>query len=73
MQRMKLKLLRTSLGYTQEEMANKCGIKRNTYSKIEQGIGKGNEQFWFNVMKIGNLNPNQLFEIQYEIQLSKQE
>ena len=73
MQRLKLKLLRVKLGYTQEEMANKCGIKRNTYSSIEKGTGKGSEDFWFNVMKVGELNPNQLFEIQYENKLSKQE
>ena len=35
-----LKELRTEKGYTQEELANKCDVLRNTISMIEIGINK---------------------------------
>lgn len=73
MRRVELEVLRTRLGFTQQDMADKCEIKRGTYSKIERGLSNGNEKFWLNVMRVGNLTPEQLFQIQYEIQLSKQE
>lgn len=73
MKRVELEVLRIRLGLTKEEMAEKCGINRNTYASIERGISSGSDKFWLNVMKLGNLTPDELFKIQYENHLSKQE
>lgn len=71
--RINLKVLRTRHNLTQEEMAKKCGIHRGGYSLIEAGTRSGTPRFWLNLKTAFDLTPDELFKIQYEIHLSKQE
>ena len=38
--------LRLQNGWSQREVAEKCGIARSTYTKIETGIAPGSVIFW---------------------------
>ncbi len=49
--RMNLKLLRTSLGLTQDGMARRLGISRTQYNKIENGRSAGSIEFWLTVKR----------------------
>ena len=44
--RTNLKLLRVKVGLSQEEMSNKIGCSRATYSAIEKGARTGGCKFW---------------------------
>ena len=38
--------LRLKNGWSQREVAERCGIARSTYTKIETGLSKGSPSFW---------------------------
>lgn len=61
-----LKLFRTNLNLSQEEMANKCRINRSTYSQIEQGKTRGSKEFWLNLKNEFKLSPEDIWTMQYE-------
>lgn len=44
--RTNLKVYRVRLGLSQEEMSDKIGCKRATYSAIECGKRSGQQSFW---------------------------
>lgn len=47
--RTKLKVLRVKEDLTQDEMAKKLGVSRQTYQAIESGERRGSDIFWNNV------------------------
>lgn len=59
--RTNLKLLRVSQKMTQQEFADKIGVKRSTYSLIETGERSGKPQFWAQVQKTFNIPDSEMF------------
>ena len=57
-----LKELRTEKGYTQEELANKCDVLRNTISMIEIGINKPSVELAKKFGEIFNVDWKGFFE-----------
>ena len=41
--------LRLKHGWSQKEVAKRCGIARSTYTKIETGLAPGSDSFWAKV------------------------
>lgn len=46
---------------TQQEFADKIGVKRSTYSLIETGERSGKPQFWAQVQKTFNIPDSEMF------------
>ena len=44
-----LKLLRVKHDLSQSDMADRCGVSRVAYGRIERGESKGSIRFWLNV------------------------
>lgn len=49
--RLNLRLLRVKNGLTQDQMAERLGVTRSTYSNIESGKSNGRMSFWLNLQK----------------------
>lgn len=49
--RTELKIFRIKQNLSQQEMADKIGCKRSTYSAIEKGIRDGKQDFWLALQK----------------------
>ena len=49
--RKNLQMLRISHDLTQEQMAERIGVSRTTYCKVENGKSKGSMSFWLAVKK----------------------
>lgn len=62
-----LKLFRVSQHLNQNEMAEKIGVSRVTYSLVENGKRGGNAKFWDNLQNTFNLTD------EYTRQLQKRE
>lgn len=58
-----LKILRVRYGLTQEEMAEKLGMSRQAYAKVETGGGMGNIQFWSKVQKAFDLSSEGMWDL----------
>lgn len=58
-----LKILRVRYGLTQEGMAEKLGMSRQAYAKIENGLGKGNIQFWSKVQRAFDLSSEGMWDL----------
>lgn len=58
----RLKLLRKTCGYSQQNIANMLGIDRTTYSSYERGITIPDAELCFTLARIYNLNPLDLFD-----------
>lgn len=59
--RTNLKILRVKNNLTQEEMANRIGCTRTTYSSIEKGERNGRQSFWVNLQKAFDIPDNELW------------
>ena len=53
--RTELKLLRVKYHLTQEQMADKIGVRRVTYAHIEKGTRNGRDFFWASLQKAFNI------------------
>lgn len=60
-QRTNLKLLRVKSKLTQEQMADKIGCTRATYSAIECGTRNGRDTFWTDFQKAFNIPDEELW------------
>lgn len=58
-----LKLLRVRSGLTQEEMATRLTISRQTYSKIENGSADGNIAFWSTVQREFKISSEKMWSL----------
>lgn len=58
-----LKLLRVRSGLTQEEMARRLTISRQTYSKIENGSVDGNIAFWSTVQREFKISSEKMWSL----------
>jgi len=63
----RLKLLRKTCGYSQQNIANILGIDRTTYSSYERGITIPDAELCFTLSKIYNLTPIDLFDAESTI------
>lgn len=61
MQRTNLKILRVSQKMTQQEFADKIGVKRSTYSLIETGERSGKPDFWQALQKAFNIDDAEMY------------
>lgn len=61
--RTNLKVLRVREGLTQEEMSEKLGISRVTYSFIERGERQGNYEFWKRVQETFNIPDKRMYSL----------
>jgi len=58
-----LKLLRVKYGLTQEGMATKLGMSRQSYAKIENGMADGNIQFWAKVQRAFKISSEEMWHL----------
>jgi len=58
-----LKVLRVRFGLTQEAMAQKLGMSRQAYAKIENGLSDGNIQFWSKVQKTFEVSGEEMWHL----------
>lgn len=62
--RLNLKIFRISHDLTQEEMAEKIGVSRMTYSNVESGRRGGQlDVFWNNLQKAFNVPDSEMYNI----------
>lgn len=61
--RMNLKIFRVQHNLTQEEMAEKIGCRRATYSCIENGTRGGRQEFWQSLQQAFNIPANNMFSL----------
>lgn len=61
--RTELKLFRVRHGLNQAEMAEKCGVSRVTYGKIENGERFGNYEFWRNLQTEFNVLMDEMYKL----------
>lgn len=59
--RRNLKVLRVKHGLSQEEMAKRCGVGRDTYAKIEQGKRDGKQVFWYTLQDEFSVNDSEMY------------
>lgn len=66
MARNRLKSLRALHNLTQDEMAERLGVKRAVYGLIEQGKRKGSTEFWLKLKSEFCLTAEEAWRIEYE-------
>ena len=66
-----LKILRVSFGLTQDGMAKKLGMSRQTYAKIENGMTDGNIQFWAKVQRAFKISSEEMWQLINDEQRAK--
>lgn len=66
-----LKVLRARFGLTQEGMAKKLGMSRQSYAKIENGIADGNIQFWARVQRVFKISSEEMWQLINDEQRAK--
>lgn len=54
---------RGSLALTQSEMADRIGVKRQTYSLVELGKRRGSEEFWSKIKNTFDLNGDDMWSL----------
>lgn len=62
----KLKEVRESLGFTQEEVAKEIGVTKTYYSNFEKGKRGGTIQTWLKIQKALCLSNDELVEAMKE-------
>lgn len=65
--RSRLKALRAEHNLTQKEMAERLGVKRAVYGKIEQAKLKGSTDFWIKLKEKFCLTAEEAWLCEYEI------
>lgn len=71
--RINLKLLRVSEGLTQNEISEKLGISRITYSFIERGERQGNYKFWERVQETFNIPDKKMYSLMRNVEVGNNE
>lgn len=61
--RKNLKLFRVAHNLTQEEIADKIGFARATYSAIEKGRRNGKQPFWESLQKTFKIPATEMWEL----------
>lgn len=61
--RVNLKVLRVKNGLTQEQMAERCGVHKDSYNKIEQGKRDGKQTFWTKVQGEFGVNDSDMYSL----------
>lgn len=56
-----LKNFRLSIGFTQEQMAERIGFSRPYYNAIELGLKPGSMRFWQTIEKQFNLSESKVW------------
>ena len=63
----RLKLLRKTCGYSQQNIANVLGIDRTTYSSYERGITIPDAELCFALSRIYNISPLDLLDAESRV------
>ena len=63
----RLKLLRKTCGYSQQNIANALGIDRTTYSSYERGITIPDAELCFALSRIYNISPLDLLDAESRV------
>lgn len=58
-----LKILRVRYSLTQAEMAEKLGMSRQAYAKIENGHADGNISFWIKVQYAFDITSEEMWSL----------
>lgn len=58
-----LKILRVRYDLTQEAMAQKLGMSRQAYAKIENGLSSGTISFWIKVQYVFNITSEEMWSL----------
>ncbi len=61
--RINLKLFRIEHELTQEDMAQRCGLDRSSYSLIEAGQREGRLKFWRKLQETFNIPDENMFKL----------
>lgn len=65
-ERIALKVLRARFSLTQDDIAQKLGISRQMYSRIEKGQSDGTIQFWGKIQRIFGLTGEEMWHLIYD-------
>lgn len=63
MKRIKLKMFRTSLDLSQEDMAKVLGVSRSQYSQIENGKRDGTLSFWKKLQRVFDISDEDMWAL----------
>lgn len=64
--RMNLKKFRGARALTQDQMADRMGVERGTYSLVELGKRRGSPDFWANLQKAFNVPDAEMYALMKE-------
>lgn len=64
--RTELKIFRVKQHLSQEEMAEKIGCKRSTYSSIEKGVRDGKQSFWLAFQKAFDIPDGEIWALMHK-------
>ena len=64
---MNLKVFRAAHDLSQQEMADKLGIARSTYSMVERGERQAGMKIWNRFMEKFGLTPDEIYELLMEV------
>lgn len=62
--RHELKVFRVKQNLNQEQMADKLGVSKGTYSRIETGKMRGSQEFWLKLQSEFNLEGGEVWKLQ---------
>ncbi len=62
--RHELKVFRVKQNLNQEQMADKLGVSKGTYSRIENGKMRGSQAFWLKLQSEFNLEGGEVWNLQ---------
>ena len=62
--RHELKVFRVKQNLKQEEIAEKLGVTKGTYSKIENGKSRGSQEFWEKLQEVFKLEDGKVWRLQ---------
>ena len=58
-----LKMFRVKNHLTQQQVAERVGISRQVYSKIERGVSQGNANFWVTLQRCFNIPDEYMYTL----------
>ena len=58
-----LKLFRVKNHLTQQQVAERVGVSRQVYGKIEGGISRGNTNFWVTLQRVFNIPDEYMYSL----------
>lgn len=58
-----LKLFRVKNHLTQQQVAERVGVSRQVYSKIERGVSQGNTNFWVTFQRCFNIPDEYMYSL----------